>query len=1179
MRELGMGMPEWMRGPGWMREFGWGLVVKWLLALGLAGAGGYAACAQITTVAVRDTVYSASGEAASGTLVVSWDAFTTASGAAVAAGTTSAAIGADGVVSVNLAPNDGATPAGSFYTAVYHLSDGSTSTEYWTVPAAAAGVEVTIGSLRSSLLPASVAVQTVSKQYVDAAIASAATGAPVGSLPYVSKAGDTLMGPLALPGDPAQDQEAADKHYVDAQVNGVSTGLVDKVSFVPSATQSVLQPLGTQLQVNALNGELYASRYVSGPGDNGLANVLTSTACLSGCRVKAEPTYSAQETLAAFQIPDFGHVVDQRGGTEAHVFANPLGQSTGDLSAGSSWAQLATRSTPALKALRPSIFGQASVTMSLANAAMAGGSNQFPSDIESVPYGKNTYGVTTATGNYNTQGQHVQSTNYINCYGVGDCLAGSLYLTSSGGYRDVADEGAHPFDRQVLEDSRVFQGRCASGCTAGSTAVMVSATAAGGTQGDGRFLIDKNPSKVISTGALVSGGRGLLGTATFAGTSFPGSVFLQTTAKATSQAADLAPGTVTLAIVTSGVPSGFATSTAALPVPNGVACVADSEAGGSVFPNFETATYAVVDASHLRMTLGKVHAAGAVIAVGGLCGYGLEQTVDTANGIRQVFPVVGSSSGTSLFYADALTTVVGLTNEASTSGYQHLLLPIASVTRSGGVATVRLVNGMPQDVNGLSVTVSGVADASFNGSAAVTTTGSATLTYPSAGDDGGSTGGSLELLTGGYAIYPMAEVRSVWNPATKLVDGLLTLAPNTVNWEAGDSLEEPHYHQQYTFADTEYVRQVVPRTIAYVSSGKEYDGAVGPGVRGWQIANGVAKSNYLGAGGTHRPPDDAHLVTGVWRNDFEVDAGQEAVLRIHCNLRGCNRWNSSYAVLAMDAAVGQDYLTYNPENSTAQFVMGAGTYGFSPQAFTAPAIQAGTVSASTVNAGVLNSEGLRATGGSLDGVVIGASTAAAATVRRLDVMNTGADPGAGYATANLTTTGPNGYGPSFLFDATSMGGHKYTVYSSGPQDAGGAGLFAIYDNTAVAGRFTISPGGTITMSGPVSVAQLLGDGATPTAAAGAGAGAGATVQVSGSALAGLLTLTTGNGTAANATVATVSFAEALGTAPQGCSLMPRSANAAGVAVFTGAPTAAGWPVGATVALPVGATLVWSYQCL
>jgi hypothetical protein len=63
-------------------------------------------------------------------LQLSWPAFTTANNLAVAAGTLHVAVGADGFVSVNLAPNLGASPAGLFYTAVYHMSDGSVSTEY-----------------------------------------------------------------------------------------------------------------------------------------------------------------------------------------------------------------------------------------------------------------------------------------------------------------------------------------------------------------------------------------------------------------------------------------------------------------------------------------------------------------------------------------------------------------------------------------------------------------------------------------------------------------------------------------------------------------------------------------------------------------------------------------------------------------------------------------------------------------------------------------------------------------------------------------------------------------------------------------------------------------------------------------------------------------------------------------
>jgi len=86
--------------------------------------------AQMSTTTVQGTVYRADGMPASGTVLISWPAFTTAQNQAVAAGSLSAAVGANGFVSVNLTPNAGALPAGSYYTAIYHLNDGTVSQEY-----------------------------------------------------------------------------------------------------------------------------------------------------------------------------------------------------------------------------------------------------------------------------------------------------------------------------------------------------------------------------------------------------------------------------------------------------------------------------------------------------------------------------------------------------------------------------------------------------------------------------------------------------------------------------------------------------------------------------------------------------------------------------------------------------------------------------------------------------------------------------------------------------------------------------------------------------------------------------------------------------------------------------------------------------------------------------------------
>ncbi|MGZ4789542.1 MAG: hypothetical protein ACXVZX_13570 [Terriglobales bacterium] len=90
-----------------------------------------AALAQtLSTTTVQGAVYLANGAPGSGTLQVSWPAFTTSSNQAVAAGKLTATIGADGFVSVNLAPNLGSSPAGLYYTAIYHMSDGTTNIEY-----------------------------------------------------------------------------------------------------------------------------------------------------------------------------------------------------------------------------------------------------------------------------------------------------------------------------------------------------------------------------------------------------------------------------------------------------------------------------------------------------------------------------------------------------------------------------------------------------------------------------------------------------------------------------------------------------------------------------------------------------------------------------------------------------------------------------------------------------------------------------------------------------------------------------------------------------------------------------------------------------------------------------------------------------------------------------------------
>jgi hypothetical protein len=238
--------------------------------------------AQVATTTVQGTVYEANGQPASGTMLISWPAFTTASNQAIAAGSTSVAIGSDGFASVNLAPNQNAYPSGTYYAVVYHLSDGTVNREYWVVPAAATA---TIGAVRVQIEPATVAVQSVSKNYVDSSIASL-------SGTYLPTAGGSMTGPLTLAGDPTSALQAVTKRYADSLAAG-DLPLTGGTVQGPLQVQSLIQK-GPRIDVR--------------DADFGLGQPVASIAVTNGACTSAptlsipQPQYSqdgSQATAAA----------------------------------------------------------------------------------------------------------------------------------------------------------------------------------------------------------------------------------------------------------------------------------------------------------------------------------------------------------------------------------------------------------------------------------------------------------------------------------------------------------------------------------------------------------------------------------------------------------------------------------------------------------------------------------------------------------------------------------------------------------------------------------------------------------------------------------------------------------------------------------------------------------------
>ena len=238
-------------------------IVGWIVLASMISA---AQTPALTTIS--DIVYRADGTVAGGTLLISWPAFTTADGHAIAAGNTSTVLGTGGALSVQLVPNAGATPPNTFFTVVYQLDDGTVKTEFWAVPTASPatiaevrttpgssgqpsqlateqfvntalagkandsavvhlnGTETITGTKQFAVAPSLPApvqpTDAVNKGYVDSAVTTSGSGS------FVSKAGDTMTGPLTLPSDPVSPNQAATKHYADIGL-AAKAGLVSGV--------------------------------------------------------------------------------------------------------------------------------------------------------------------------------------------------------------------------------------------------------------------------------------------------------------------------------------------------------------------------------------------------------------------------------------------------------------------------------------------------------------------------------------------------------------------------------------------------------------------------------------------------------------------------------------------------------------------------------------------------------------------------------------------------------------------------------------------------------------------------------------------------------------------------------------------------------------------------------------
>ena len=381
------------------------LALSLALALALVSWAIQARAQTPALATVSDTVFRADGSPASGTLLISWPAFTTADGHTVAAGNKSVALGTNGSLTVQLAPDAGATPSGTTYLVTYQLSDATVKTENWSVgstsPETISQVRTLVGTSTpltqiatqqyvnsalanvvhlsgsetitggkqftvSPVLPTpSQSGQAVNKAYVDASVANSGGGN------FVSKAGDTMTGPLTLPADPTSPNQAADKHYVD--VNAAS-----KADLVGGHVPVGELASGVANNSACLHGDSTWGGCGTGSGGSGLtpgmlaikyatdftwtqspsadlsaagAKTVTLTACAPGVS-GAEPQYyvyvSGTGTAEAVLVTGGTCTGTGQTGTLQFTTANPhsAGYTVGSASGGLQEALVAARFTP-----------------------------------------------------------------------------------------------------------------------------------------------------------------------------------------------------------------------------------------------------------------------------------------------------------------------------------------------------------------------------------------------------------------------------------------------------------------------------------------------------------------------------------------------------------------------------------------------------------------------------------------------------------------------------------------------------------------------------------------------------------------------------------------------------------------------------------------------------------------
>ena len=404
---------------------------------------------------VADTIYRADGTTAKGTLLIAWPAFSTADGKPVAAGTMSVKIGANGAVNIPLIPTQGATPSGTAYKVVIALDDGSSSTEYWAVPTLS---PATIAAIRATQVPATIAMQVVSRDYVDGQLATA-----------VRKNGDESIGGTktfeSSPAVPSPSTEAAavNKAYVDTAIAAAAPSPSNVLNINKGGTgTSGFTPAKCVRVSDDGNSLESASGDCGGAGSGGNADTvdgmhasqLTNATSVAGVAVTT-PT----EAASLLQFTGSGLGWQAKGLVDARDYqgATPAAQIDSACAAAGPGGAVMVPSTmgpgtPAalnckildFRASTPMFYADntphtGGLTMQKNLSDASGYNDAIRARIDVTGGGtfntseQTAYMLFNADGRMRGAGQLVGYWGFLPCYGIGNCMGTNLVIEGWGG--------------------------------------------------------------------------------------------------------------------------------------------------------------------------------------------------------------------------------------------------------------------------------------------------------------------------------------------------------------------------------------------------------------------------------------------------------------------------------------------------------------------------------------------------------------------------------------------------------------------------------------------------------------------------------------------------------------------------------------------------------------------------